>query len=83
MICPQTRAAKGFAILSVFFFLLVLPVERIAVREADLVSSSALHLNKLRERLADVLRAASKNGGRRALSPGAVETSRLLLTSAC
>lgn len=32
-----TRAAKGFAILSVFFFLLILPVERIASHETNLV----------------------------------------------
>jgi hypothetical protein len=33
-----TRAAKGFAILSVFFFLFILPIERIAAHETDLVS---------------------------------------------
>jgi hypothetical protein len=32
------RAAKGFALLSVFFILLVLPVARIAASETDLVS---------------------------------------------
>lgn len=32
------RAAKGFALLSVFFVLLVLPVARIAASETDLVS---------------------------------------------
>ncbi|KAF2459496.1 hypothetical protein BDY21DRAFT_191610 [Lineolata rhizophorae] len=31
-----TRATKGFAVLSILFFLLILPVERIAVRETDL-----------------------------------------------
>jgi hypothetical protein len=31
-----TRAAKGFAVLSVFFVLVILPVERIAAREAGL-----------------------------------------------
>ncbi|QDS71429.1 hypothetical protein FKW77_003462 [Venturia effusa] len=31
-----TRAAKGFAILSVFFFLLIIPVARIANREIEL-----------------------------------------------
>ena len=31
-----TRAAKGFAVLSVFFLLLVLPIARIAVHETDL-----------------------------------------------
>ncbi|SLM37115.1 n-acetylglucosaminyl transferase component gpi1 [Lasallia pustulata] len=32
-----SRAAKGFAILSVFFFLFIVPVERVAAREASLV----------------------------------------------
>jgi hypothetical protein len=31
-----TRAAKGFAVLSVFFVLVILPAERIAAREAGL-----------------------------------------------
>ncbi|EME40010.1 hypothetical protein DOTSEDRAFT_137571 [Dothistroma septosporum NZE10] len=31
-----TRAAKGFAILSLFFVLIVIPIERIAAREAEL-----------------------------------------------
>lgn len=31
-----TRAAKGFAVLSIFFFLIFLPVERIAAHETDL-----------------------------------------------
>lgn len=31
-----TRAAKGFAILSIFFLLLLIPIERIAAREAFL-----------------------------------------------
>lgn len=35
-----TRAAKGFAILSIFFFLFILPIERIAAHETDAVSSS-------------------------------------------
>lgn len=34
-----TRAAKGFAILSLFFFLLVLPFARLATEETDLVST--------------------------------------------
>jgi len=33
----QTRTAKGFAILSIFFFLFIIPVERLASRESDLV----------------------------------------------
>lgn len=33
----QTRTVKGFAILSIFFFLLVLPIERLAARETNLV----------------------------------------------
>lgn len=35
----QTRAAKGFAVLSIFFFLIFLPVERIAAHETDLVGT--------------------------------------------
>jgi hypothetical protein len=35
------RAAKGFALLSVFFVVLVLPVARIAAHETDLVSYDA------------------------------------------
>lgn len=35
-----TRAAKGFAVLSLFFLLLLIPVERIANKEAQLVSIS-------------------------------------------
>jgi hypothetical protein len=34
-----TRAAKGFAILSIFFFLFILPIGRIASHETDLVST--------------------------------------------
>ncbi|TKA42668.1 hypothetical protein B0A54_07511 [Friedmanniomyces endolithicus] len=33
-----TRAAKGFAVLSLFFIIVLIPIERIAAREADLVS---------------------------------------------
>lgn len=40
LIYLQTRAAKGFAILSIFFLLLLIPIERIAAREAFLVSIS-------------------------------------------
>jgi phosphatidylinositol N-acetylglucosaminyltransferase subunit Q len=36
----QARAAKGFAILSVFFFLFLLPIERVASRESKLVRIS-------------------------------------------
>lgn len=31
-----TRAAKGFAVLSIFFVVLIIPVERIAARESGL-----------------------------------------------
>lgn len=31
-----TRTAKGFAILSIFFFLFVIPLERLASRETEL-----------------------------------------------
>lgn len=36
----QTRAAKGFAILSIFFLVFLIPIERIAHREAELVSTA-------------------------------------------
>jgi hypothetical protein len=42
----QARTAKGFAILSIFFFLFIIPVERLASRESDLVGmniTGALH----------------------------------------
>jgi phosphatidylinositol N-acetylglucosaminyltransferase subunit Q len=32
-----TRAAKGFAVLSIFFILILVPIERIANKEAELV----------------------------------------------
>ncbi|KAI7523251.1 Gpi1-domain-containing protein, partial [Hortaea werneckii] len=35
-----TRAAKGFTILSIFFILLLIPIERIAAREAAFVSTN-------------------------------------------
>lgn len=35
-----TRAAKGFAVLSVFFFLLALPFARLATEETDLVGTA-------------------------------------------
>ena len=34
----QTRAAKGFAILTLFFLLILIPIERIAAHETELVS---------------------------------------------
>ncbi|OAA59212.1 hypothetical protein SPI_06414 [Niveomyces insectorum RCEF 264] len=36
-----TRAAKGFAVLSLLFVLVVIPVERLATREANLHPRSA------------------------------------------
>lgn len=38
----KTRAAKGFAILSIFFVLVLVPIERIAARETELVSFQGL-----------------------------------------
>ncbi|KAJ9624046.1 hypothetical protein H2203_005494 [Taxawa tesnikishii (nom. ined.)] len=35
-----TRTAKGFIILSIFFFLFIIPIEHIAAREADIVTST-------------------------------------------
>jgi len=31
-----TRAAKGFIVLSIFFFALIIPIERIAAKEAEI-----------------------------------------------
>lgn len=36
-----TRTAKGFALLSLLFFIFILPVVRIAAHETDLVSKRA------------------------------------------
>jgi hypothetical protein len=38
----QTRTAKGFAILSIFFFLFIIPVERLASRETHLVQQRTI-----------------------------------------
>ena len=45
------RAAKGFAILSVFFFLFVLPVERLAAHETALHPRSVIDGISAREQL--------------------------------
>jgi len=47
----QTRAAKGFAILSVFFFVFILPIERLAARETNLHPRSAVDGISAREQL--------------------------------
>ncbi|EOD45029.1 putative n-acetylglucosaminyl transferase component gpi1 protein [Neofusicoccum parvum UCRNP2] len=39
-----TRAAKGFVVLSIAFFVIIVPIERIASHEADEVSPPALCL---------------------------------------
>lgn len=36
----KTRAARGFAILSILFVCVLIPIERIAARESDLVRSA-------------------------------------------
>jgi len=40
----QTRAAKGAVILTFFFFALIVPIERIAAKESDIVSSTGICL---------------------------------------
>ena len=47
----QTRAAKGFAILSVFFFVFILPIERLAARETSIHPRSAVDGISAREQL--------------------------------
>lgn len=49
------RAAKGFGLLSVIFFLLVLPVARLATRETDLVGQAALWALKGKTDLRSIL----------------------------
>jgi hypothetical protein len=39
-----TRTAKGFALLSLLFFIFILPVVRIAAQETDLVSRACTSL---------------------------------------
>ncbi|KAH8595180.1 hypothetical protein B0O99DRAFT_687023 [Bisporella sp. PMI_857] len=46
-----TRTAKGFAILSLFFFLFILPVARLAWKETDLHPRSASTGISAREQL--------------------------------
>ncbi|KAK4497482.1 hypothetical protein PRZ48_011933 [Zasmidium cellare] len=41
-----TRAAKGFAVLSIFFLIVCIPIERIAAREAELVSLRSVFATK-------------------------------------
>ncbi|KUJ10679.1 uncharacterized protein LY89DRAFT_595994, partial [Mollisia scopiformis] len=45
------RTAKGFAILSLFFFLFIIPIERLASRETDLHPRSASAGISAREQL--------------------------------
>jgi hypothetical protein len=40
----QTRAAKGFAVLSLTFFILIIPIERLAARETSLVGHKGVPL---------------------------------------
>jgi hypothetical protein len=39
----QTRAAKGFAVLSILFLLFLIPIQRIAAHESELVSPLHTH----------------------------------------
>ena len=39
----QTRAAKGFAALTILFLLFLIPIQRIAANETELVSSRGTH----------------------------------------
>jgi len=41
----QVRTARGFAILSLFFFLFVIPIERLASRESALVGLLCARMN--------------------------------------
>lgn len=46
-----TRAAKGFAVLSIFFFVIVMPLERLAAYETRLHPRSAVDGISAREQL--------------------------------
>jgi phosphatidylinositol glycan class Q protein len=46
-----TRTAKGFLLLSVFFFLLVLPINHLAIKEAQLVNGPIRCQLLLRDRM--------------------------------
>lgn len=42
------RATKGFAVLSILFLVVILPIARIAARETDLVSKQAWEVRQLK-----------------------------------
>jgi hypothetical protein len=71
-----TRAAKGFAILSLFFFLLVLPFARLAIEETDLVGTGPNTQDAV-----GLTVAASTSRYRRHLRARAAQTSRVVLVA--
>jgi hypothetical protein len=71
----QARAAKGFAILSVFFFLFLLPIERVASRESKLVRTPS-HAT---ESDADHFVKASARRGARNICPRTTTPTRIFL----
>ena len=62
----QTRTAKGFAILSLLFFLLVLPIERLAAQETELVESCQLAALRTTANLITSIRDLARTGSQRA-----------------
>jgi hypothetical protein len=73
----QARAAKGFAILSVFFFFLLLPIDRVASRESRLVRYP---LHAIRPQAEDDLTASTIDKAGH-LSTGTITTTRILLSN--
>ena len=72
----QTRAAKGFAILSILFFLFIIPAGRIAAEETSLVR---MEWTLLQVRL-DLTNCSASQGTKQwNLRKRAVETSRVFL----
>ena len=49
MLC-QTRAAKGFVVLSLTFFILIIPIDRLAARETSLVGHKGVPLRETSSR---------------------------------
>jgi phosphatidylinositol glycan class Q protein len=70
-----TRAAKGFGVLSLFFFLFIIPVERIAGQETEIVCYTEQNVGEARL----IQDTAPSRRISRGFGAPAVETQRLVL----